>query len=211
MSSAILTRHSRARTADSEVVDIGGAPPVEPPPDSQLADPGDRLGKPMPTDRLRGWIVTLVVAVIGGVIRFQNLGFPTDYGTPIFDEKHYVPQALQMLRNGGFEDNPAYELTVHPPLGKYMIAAGEWLLGYNGWGWRFASAVCGTLMILLIVRIARRLTRSTLLGGIAGVLMICDGVLHIQSRMGMLDIFLAFWVLVAFGCLLCDRDQVRNR
>ncbi|WP_414635586.1 dolichyl-phosphate-mannose--protein mannosyltransferase [Actinophytocola sp.] len=166
---------------------------------------------PMPTDRLRGWLVTAFLAVLGGIVRFQNLGFPTDRGTPVFDEKHYVPQAWEILRNGGVEDNPGFELTVHPPLGKQLIAVGEWLFGYNGWGWRFTAALCSALMILLIVRIARRLTRSTLLGAIAGVLLICDGVNHVQGRMGMLDIFLAFFVLVAFGCLLLDRDQVRAR
>jgi dolichyl-phosphate-mannose-protein mannosyltransferase len=169
------------------------------------------IGNPMPADRLRGWIVTLVIGLIGGLVRLQNLGSPTDNGSPVFDEKHYVPQAWQMLRNGGFEDNPGYELTVHPPLGKEMIALGEWLFGYSGWGWRFTGAVCGTLMIIMIVRIARRLTRSTLLGAVAGILLICDGVLHLQSRMGMLDIFLAFFVLVAFGFMLLDRDVVRSR
>jgi dolichyl-phosphate-mannose-protein mannosyltransferase len=169
------------------------------------------IGKPMPTDRLRGWLVAGFLAIFGGFIRLQNLGFPTDKGTPVFDEKHYVPQAWEFLRNGGYEDNPAYELTVHPPFGKQLIAIGEWLFGYNAWGWRFVAALCGALMILMITRIARRLTRSTLLGGIAGVLLICDGVSHVQSRMGMLDIFLAFFVLMAFGCLLLDRDQVRKR
>jgi len=169
------------------------------------------IGKPMPTDRLRGWLVTAVLGLLGGFVRFQNLGSPTDNGTPVFDEKHYVPQAWQMLRNGGFEDNPGYALTVHPPLGKTMIAFGEWLFGYNGWGWRFTAALCGALMIVMIIRIARRLTRSTLLGAIAGVLLVADGVSHLQSRMGMLDIFLAFFVLAAFGALLVDRDQVRSR
>ena len=186
-------------------------PPITPPPDSYLADPAERLGKPMPKDRLRGWLVTLSVTLLGGLVRFWNLGWPTDQGTPVFDEKHYVPQAWQMLRNGGYEDNPGYELVVHPPLGKYFIAIGEWLFGYDGWGWRFASAVAGTICILLIVRIARRLTRSTLLGALAGVLLICDGVSHVQSRMGMLDIFGALFVLVSFACLLVDRDQVRSR
>ena len=189
----------------------GELPPTEPPPDTQLHEPADRLGRPMPTDRLRGWLVTLTVTLIGAVVRFQNLGFPTDNGTPVFDEKHYVPQAWQMLRNGGFEDNPGYELTVHPPLGKYLIAIGEWLFGYNGVGWRFASAAAGTIMILLIIRIARRMTRSTLLGAVAGILLTCDGVSHLQARMGMLDIFTALFVLAAFACLLCDRDLVRNR
>lgn len=196
---------------EDELVGPGEVPPAGAPADSLLTRVTERLGGPMPSDRLRGWITTLVVTLIGGVVRFQNLGFPTDNGTPVFDEKHYVPQAWQMLRNGGFEDNPGYELTVHPPVGKYLIAVGEWVFGYNGFGWRFASALCGTLMILLIVRIARRMTRSTLLGAIAGILLICDGVSHLQSRMGMLDVFSATFLLLAFSCLLCDRDQVRTR
>ncbi|ASO18312.1 putative dolichyl-phosphate-mannose--protein mannosyltransferase [Actinoalloteichus hoggarensis] len=175
------------------------------------ADPLRRLMSPLPTDRLRGWVVTLTLALIGGIVRFWNLGHPTDRGTPVFDEKHYVPHAWQMLRNGGYEDNPGYRLIVHPPLGKQFIAVGEWLFGYNGWGWRFAAAVAGTIAVLLIVRIARRLTRSTLLGAVAGILLICDGVMHVQSRMGMLDIFQAVLVLAAFGALLVDRDQMRER
>ncbi|WP_216215039.1 dolichyl-phosphate-mannose--protein mannosyltransferase [Amycolatopsis aidingensis] len=181
--------------------------PGQPPTDRETT----LLGRPMPGDRVRALVVTLVLTAIGGFIRLQNLGFPTDKGTPVFDEKHYVPQAWQMLRNGGYEDNAGYELVVHPPLAKQLIAVGEWLFGYNGWGWRFSAAIAGTVIILLTIRIARRLTRSTLLGGIAGVLVICDGVLHLQSRMGMLDIFLVVFVLGAFGCLLMDREQVRER
>ncbi|WP_018683314.1 phospholipid carrier-dependent glycosyltransferase [Actinokineospora enzanensis] len=200
-----------ALVADDEASRTPSPEPVTP-----AADPADvararLLGRPMPTDRLRGWLVTAFIGVLAGIIRFQNLGFPTDKGTPVFDEKHYVPQAWQMLRNGGVEDNPAYELTVHPPLGKTMIAIGEYLFGYNGWGWRFTGALCSVLMVILVVRIARRLTRSTLLGAVGGVLLIADGVSHLQARMGMLDIFQAFFVLVAFACVLLDRDQVRDR
>jgi dolichyl-phosphate-mannose--protein O-mannosyl transferase len=166
---------------------------------------------PRPDDRLRGWVVAVLLALAGGVVRFANLGFPTDAGTPVFDEKHYVPQAWQMLRNGGVEDNPGYALVVHPPLGKQLIALGELVFGYDGFGWRAASALAGTLCILLIVRIARRLTGSTLLAGIAGVLLIVDGLSHVQTRMGMLDSFAALFVLAAFATLLCDRDDVRAR
>ena len=153
----------------------------------------------MPDDRVRALIVTLVLTAIGALVRLQNLDVPTDKGTPVFDEKHYVPQAWQMLRNGGYEDNHGYELIVHPPLAKQLIAVGEWIFGYNAWGWRFSAAVAGALIVLLTVRIARRLTRSTLLGAVAGVLVICDGVLHLQSRSGMLDIFLALFVLAALA------------
>ncbi|WP_299563063.1 phospholipid carrier-dependent glycosyltransferase [uncultured Mycolicibacterium sp.] len=164
-----------------------------------------------PTDRLQGWIMTVVITALAAVTRFLNLGSPTDAGTPIFDEKHYAPQAWQMLHNGGIEDNPGYGLVVHPPVGKQMIAIGEALFGYTGLGWRFSGAVCGVLMVALIARIARRISRSTLVGGIAGLLLIADGVSFVSSRTALLDVFLTFFVVAAFGCLIVDRDQVRER
>jgi dolichyl-phosphate-mannose--protein O-mannosyl transferase len=98
---------------------------------------------------------------------------------------------------------------VQPEVGKELIAVGEWLFGLNSFGWRFSSAVFGSLAILVMCRIARRMTRSTLLGCIAGLLMALDGLEFVLSRTGILDIFLMFFVLAAFGCLLIDRDQSR--
>ena len=85
--------------------------------------------------------MTAVVTALAALTRFLNLGSPTDAGTPIFDEKHYAPQAWQMLHNHGVEDNPGYGLVVHPPVGKQLIAIGEAIFGYNGLGWRFTGAV----------------------------------------------------------------------
>ncbi|MGH3912859.1 MAG: dolichyl-phosphate-mannose--protein mannosyltransferase, partial [Pseudonocardiaceae bacterium] len=73
------------------------------------AGPAHRARRLVPrplTDRGRGWVVALSLAMIAGLVRLWNLGYPTDKGTPVFDEKHYVPQAWQMIRNGGVEDNP---------------------------------------------------------------------------------------------------------
>src|ERR1019366_8078491 len=69
----------------------------------------------------------------------------------------------------------------------------------------------GSLAILLLARIPRRMTRSTLLGCIAGLLMALDGLEFVMSRTALLDIFLMFWVLAAFGCLVVDRDVTRAR
>ncbi|WP_038170609.1 dolichyl-phosphate-mannose--protein mannosyltransferase [Tomitella biformata] len=162
-------------------------------------------------DRFRGWVTTLVITLIAALTRFANLGYPTDAGTPIFDEKHYAPQAWQVLQNGGIEDNPGYELIVHPPLAKQLIAIGHAMFGYTGFGWRFASAVAGTVLVLLIVRIARRMTGSTLLGAVAGLLLIADGVAMVASRTALLDIFMTVFIVGAFGALLVDRQQVIDR
>ena len=201
-------RPSRPATDDDAATGVEplGDPPTGPPP-----EPVDVLGAPPPTDRLRSWVVTAVLGLVAASVRFAGLGSPTDGGTPVFDEKHYVPQAWQMLRNGGVEDNPGFELVVHPPLGKQLIAVGEALFGYDAVGWRFSAALASVLCVVLLVRVGRRLTRSTLLGGVAGVLLICDGLSHVQGRMGMLDVFSALFVIAAFATLVCDRDDVRAR
>ncbi|MGV9412644.1 dolichyl-phosphate-mannose--protein mannosyltransferase [Nocardia sp. NPDC003693] len=164
-----------------------------------------------PTDWARGWVVTIVLTTVAALTRFIMLGYPTDAKTPVFDEKHYAPQGWQVLTGGGTEDNPGYGLVVHPPVGKQMIAIGEAIFGYNGWGWRFTAAVCGTILVLLVIRITRRMTRSTLIGAFAGILLIVDGVTFVSSRLGMLDIFQTVFVVAAFGCIIVDRDEIRAR
>jgi dolichyl-phosphate-mannose-protein mannosyltransferase len=180
------------------------APVVSPGPVVPVADFG-------PTDDVRGWIATGVITVLATITRFLNLGSPTDAGTPIFDEKHYAPQAWQALHNHAVEDNPGYGLVVHPPVGKQLIAIGEAMFGYNGVGWRFTGALLGVVLVLLVMRIVRRISRSTLVGAIAGLLIMCDGVSFVTARTALLDGFLTFFVVAAFGALIVDRDQMRQR
>jgi dolichyl-phosphate-mannose-protein mannosyltransferase len=188
------------------VVPVGALPPLTPP------VPVERTAAPrLPTDVTRGWLVTVVISAIGAIIRFWQLGFRTDGGTPIFDEKYYALNSWEVVNNGGYEANPGYGLVVHPPLGKQVIAIGEWLFGYNAVGWRFMTALAGVVCIALVIRVARRLTGSTFIGGIAGILLICDGVSHVQSRTGLLDMIQAVFVLAGFACVVADRDQVRTR
>jgi dolichyl-phosphate-mannose-protein mannosyltransferase len=156
------------------------------------------------------WIVTAVVTLIAGILRFQNLSSPKGY---IFDEVYYPTDAWDMLQHGVEWDEktngPAY--VVHPPLGKWMIALGEKMFGNHELGWRFTGAVCGTLMILILIRIAYRLFHSVLLAGTAGLLLALDGFQLVLSRTSLLDIFLGFWVLLAFGAMVLDRDHYRRR
>ena len=184
----------------------------------------------MPSSGIRGWIGPIIVTIIGGLLRFIELGRPHAI---IFDETYYPKSALGMLDSGYekkvvenandlilesdgnwrvldlFTGDP--EFVVHPPLGKWTIAIGEQLFGATPFGWRFAVAVLGTLAILMTARIARRLTRSDLIGTLAGLLLAVEGMHLVMSRSGLLDMVLAFWVLAAFGLLLIDRDRTRGR
>jgi dolichyl-phosphate-mannose--protein O-mannosyl transferase len=191
-------------TATDETTAARSVPVISPGPQMPVADFG-------PVDTLNGWTMTAVVTALAALTRFLNLGSPTDAGTPIFDEKHYAPQAWQMLFNHGVEDNPGYGLVVHPPVGKQLMSIGEAMFGYNGLGWRFSGAVLGVIMVGLVARIVRRISRSTMVGAIAGLLLIADGVSFVASRTALLDGFLAFFVVAAFGALIVDRDDVRQR
>ena len=128
-------------------------------------------------------------------------------------EINHVHNANGLLRTGSSTHILATgpEFVVHPPLGKETIAVGEWLFGLTPFGWRLMVAVLGSLAILMTARIARRMTRSTLLGCVAGLLLALDGLEFVMSRTALLDISVMFWVLAAFGCLVIDRDRSRAR
>ena len=199
-------------------------------PRRDLASLATRLVPAWPSRGWVGWIGPLVVTVIGAILRFASLGRPHDL---IFDETYYPKDALAYLQYGVertlvdkaneiilasdgnwralglFKTTP--EFVVHPPVGKWTIAVGEWIFGATPFGWRFAVAVLGTLSILMCARIARRLTRSDLVGTLAGLLLALDGMHLVLSRTGLLDMVLEFWVLAAFGLLLIDRDRTRAR
>jgi dolichyl-phosphate-mannose-protein mannosyltransferase len=162
---------------------------------------------PLPGDARLSWILTAVLGVVTLAGRLWGITYPKDL---LFDEAYYPPEAHELL-TWGFEYNRGYSFIVHPPLGKWLIAAGEQLFGYNSFGWRFPSAVAGTVAVVVLVRLARRLTGSTLLGLLAGLLLALDGFSFTLSRIGLLDVFLQVFVVSAVACLVVDRDVVRER
>ena len=149
------------------------------------------------------------------MLRLIGLAHPQPYATQdkIFDEIYYATEGQDLFTHG-VEWNAQTgtgDFVVHPPLGKWIIGVGEQIFGYNTFGWRIMPAVFGTLAILLLIRITRRMFRSTMLGCAAGLLMTLDGMEFVLSRTALLDIFLMFFILAAFGCLVMDRDQRRRR
>ena len=182
------------------------------PVDGPVRSPGRPLPDPDfgPVDSVRDWIATAVIAVLALLTRFWGLTSATDKGTPVFDEKHYAPQAFNITQLG-IEENPAYGLVVHPPVAKQIQSIGGLLFGYTPLGWRFTAAIAGVLVVVMVMRITRRLTRSTQLGLIAGLLLCVDGVTYVTSRIGMLDIYQVLFVVAAAGALLVDRDRMRER
>jgi len=161
----------------------------------------------LPGDRRLAAVLTAILGVATLVTRLWDISYPTDL---VFDEAYYPPEAKEILELG-YEYNRGYTFIVHPPLGKLLIAVGEQLFGYDSFGWRVPSAVAGTIAVVVLTRLARRLTGSTLLGLVAGLLLALDGFSFSLGRIGLLDVFLQMFVVCAVSCLVVDRDQVRAR
>ncbi|WP_433245742.1 dolichyl-phosphate-mannose--protein mannosyltransferase [Streptosporangium sp. CA-135522] len=197
-----------------------------------------RLSPPMPGSVLWGWLGPLLIAGFGAILRFTDLGRPH---AVVFDETYYAKDAFALITYGveraslGNTDDPIADrmliagdtdiwvgctppeadpcplYVAHPPLGKWMIGLGEQVFGMNPFGWRFAGALIGVVSILILARVARRMTRSTMLGCLAGLLLSVEGLHLVLSRTALLDIFLMFFVLAGFACLVIDRDRTRER
>lgn len=139
-------------------------------------------------------IAPILIALFSFVLRLWDLGRVRGF---IFDEVYYVDGARDLLKYGVEVTGSQPEFIVHPPVGKWLIALGIKLFGDDGFGWRFTTALVGSLMILAIALIAHRLFRSAVLTGLASALMAIDGLALVHSRTALLDNFLAFFILIA--------------
>lgn len=139
-------------------------------------------------------IAPLLIALASFILRLFDI---SAIKSLIFDEIYYVDGARDYLKYGVEVDGLNPEFVVHPPVGKWMIASGIKLFGDNALGWRFATALVGTLMILAIALIAHRLFYSPLLTALASGLAAIDGLALVHSRTALLDNFLAFFILAA--------------
>ncbi len=145
----------------------------------------------------REWLGILALALVTGFLRLWRLSSPHEV-IPL-DETYYPNDARSYLRIGTEEG-----FAVHPPVAKWLIAGGMQLFGDRPFGWRFAAAVVGTLAVLVVYLAARRMWGTRFAAAGAAVIVATDGLFFVQSRISMLDIFLAFFILLGFWLLVED-------
>jgi dolichyl-phosphate-mannose-protein mannosyltransferase len=177
-------------------------------------------------DPVVAWAGTVAITLLAAFLRLWRLDVPKSF---LFDETYYAKDAWSLVHHGyvtGYVENANDKILagnlhglftadpsmiVHPEVGKWLMGSAELVGGMTPFGWRLAPAIVGSLMVLVMIRLARRVTGSTLLGLVAGVLMCFDGLQLVLSRLALLDIFEAFFVLCAVSCLVADRDWFRAR
>lgn len=185
----------------------------------------ERLRDGMPEPPLLTWAVTLGIGLLAFLLRLIGVADPPRL---IFDETYYAKDAWSLLQSGyertwasdanamiiagdlsGLTDEASF--IVHPPVGKWLIAAGQAVFGMTPLGWRIAAVVFGALLVVATVRLAHRVSRSLLIGALAGVLLTFDGLAFAMSRVALLDIFQATFLVAAVAALVADRDHHRHK
>jgi dolichyl-phosphate-mannose-protein mannosyltransferase len=136
------------------------------------------------------------------VLRFWKI---TQFNTLVFDEVYYAQFARNYLTRTTF-------FNAHPPLSQYIIAIGIWLGSYlpsspenmndltgsllSTFSYRWINAFIGSFLPLLIGAIAYQLSRKVSYTVIAAILAALDGLLLVESRYALNNIY-----LVLFGLL----------
>lgn len=175
-------------------------------------DPSARIWKPA----LIGILFFSTLLRLGGLATPEGL---------VFDEAHHSKAAAVIVGvkshygMGAWADDPIVGRSpdpsfVHPPLGKFLIGAGILAFGDTGFGRRISSAVFGLLSLVLFFLIALHLLGSPGQATVAVALLAADGLHIVQSRTGMLDMFLfTFGLLGILGLLkmLQEPEKVRWR
>lgn len=158
-----------------------------------------------------------LVIALAAFLRLWNLGYPKKL---VFDETYYVKDAWTLWNTGAEkawpkEPNLAFEagqvntylndpsFVVHPPLGKWIMGLGMWLLGpEHSYSWRISVAVLSIAAVGLIMIIAKILFQTRIWALAAGFLFAIDGHAIVLGRTGLLDGILMFFALLAFYFLL---------
>lgn len=163
-------------------------------------------------------ICLLVIVVVAALLRMWGLSHPNEL---IFDETYYARDACWYVNHSESTCKRSADAPeVHPPLGKWLIAVGVRLDGFDcpeekvcegsstSFGWRVIPALAGIATVVLLYLLARRLLRSTLAAVVASGLLTIDFLHLVQSRTSMLDIFIPMFGIAGFLFLSYDRDQV---
>jgi len=133
-----------------------------------------------------GWTTAFAIAFFA--LCLVRLTIPS---TPNFDEIHYLPAARALF------DSSEWLNREHPILGKEIIALGIAVFGDTPFGWRIMPLMFGTLALFAMMRALWFASLSRFASIAYGGLIATGFFLFVQSRIAMLDIFMAAFFAVA--------------
>ena len=155
--------------------------------------PAAPSGNPRSARRLprRVWVLAGLCGLVALITRLPRLGRP---GVLVFDEVFYATQGWEVSRTGVEQGS-----VVHPPLAKWLLAAGIKVFGFTPLGWRIVPLLAGIVVVMATVIAAYRLLGNLAAAGLAGAVVLTDGIAFTSGRLALLDGILAAFTTVALA------------
>lgn len=141
---------------------------------------------------------------------------PSWWNSTYFDEIYHARTAYEFLHpdeivhQKGYQAEP-YENS-HPPLGKMLMSAFIALFGMTPFGWRFAGAAAGILMIPGMYLLGKQLTKKTSIAALVAVLTALDCMHLTQTQIATIDSFPVLFIIFAYYFMLryIQTDVIRE-
>jgi dolichyl-phosphate-mannose-protein mannosyltransferase len=133
-------------------------------------------------------LVSVFAVVLGSSARLYHLGFPSRI---LWDERYFPVMANKYLHG-------EYQFDLHPPLGKFIIAVGISLFGNDAIGWRIMPLVFGLALLPLVGALGWYCLKERVGALLLVTFFSVETIFIVNSRVGVMDIFLVFFVLATF-------------
>ncbi|NUN64563.1 phospholipid carrier-dependent glycosyltransferase [Pseudanabaena biceps] len=148
------------------------------------------------------WDLYLVLGSLGifAIALFLRLWHLDYVAYPVFDEVYFPKYAEEYLQGVATWEG-------HPPLAKYLIMLGIIVFGHNEIGYRIASALFGAVVPILTIGVAYRLTYQRTFALLSGLFVLSDGLFLVESRLGLINVFLVVFGMASQIFLLAGLQQ----
>jgi dolichyl-phosphate-mannose-protein mannosyltransferase len=133
-------------------------------------------------------LVTICAVALGVWARIYHLGFPPKI---MWDEKYFPTMAEKFLRG-------VYQFDLHPPLGKFILAVGIFFFGNEPLGWRIMPLLFGCALLPLVAALGWYCFKERVGAMLLTIFFAVETIFIVHSRVGVMDIFLVFFVLATF-------------
>ena len=124
------------------------------------------------------------------------IGEPGWFNSMYFDEIYHAREAYHNLHG-----EITYEWT-HPPLGKLLMSVCVAIFGMTPFGWRFAGAMIGVLMLPALYLLALQLTKKRSVAFVAMTAFSLDLMHFTQTRIATIDSFPLLFILLSYLCMV---------
>lgn len=158
-------------------------------------------------------LLLIILLVSSLFLRIIRLDYPNNY---VFDEAYYPFTAKEYLKGNkeAWEwwtkapEGNAYAW-VNPPLAQEIMAGSMFILrSTDSFAWRLPGVIMGVLSVYLVYYLGVLLFKKDTVALLSALIFSVDGLNFVQSRTGMLDIYLVTFCLLSFVFFIKNKFSI---